>query len=58
MNYESWRIAFQSSEQAARAAHKAAEKFGRTVLELQEEIRALEEENRTLRNTKQVKVVR
>lgn len=46
MNYESWRIAFQSSEQAARAAFDSYQRYWRQVLVLEREIIALEEENR------------
>ena len=39
MTYESWRISFQSSEQAARSAYSKVEELSRRVSELEAELR-------------------
>lgn len=59
--YESsahWHDQFQQMSRAFDKANKAAEKFGRRVLVLEEEIQALEQENLAFWNRQKMKVVR
>lgn len=39
MSYEAWRISYQSSEQAARAAYAKAEELAQRIAELEAELR-------------------